>query len=389
MSKFLKRIAVFLCFMLIAPTLLNCIPSVHSLTQVEAAAKAKLYTTKGTIGISSTPEYLYVENQKDNAKYTYTSKNKKVATVGKTGKLTGISKGKTDIIVKETYKGKTTTVGTYKLDVALSKLSTKKIDITAFDHAMAPIKYFNYKAKYSLVSADKSIVTIEKGYLVGLKQGTTTVSVTETYKKKNRKLGSFTVNVKQPTISEMSKSIDIGINSSNYPLSVINVDNLSWYATTSCESADSNIVSVTTEANDWGEVSTVIKGVALGTTEITVYGEYNGQKFEIGKVNVTVKEIPITEFKFDPDYVDEELGYLSKTYYLGYDEDEYSIKNYLIRNPENATTPITFSSSNESVAKVDNDGKVTAISKGTTMITATCGSFSDKMEVVVESYDEY
>ncbi|ROR25764.1 Ig-like protein group 2 [Mobilisporobacter senegalensis] len=390
MNKFLKRIAVFLCFMLIAPTLLNCIPSVHSLSQVEAAAKAKLYASKGTIGISSTPEYLYVENKKDNAKYTYTSKNKKVATVDKYGKLTGVSKGKTDIVVKETYKGKTTTVGTYKLNVALSKLFTKKMDVTAFNSATVPIDYYNYKAKYSFTPKDKSILTVDKkGYLVGLKEGSTTVTVTETYKKAKRSLGSVTVNVKMPAISKNSKSIDIGVNSTNYPLSVIDVDYLAWGLKVSYESADSNIVSVADVTSEWGDVETVIKGVAVGTTELTLFGEYNGQKFEIGKVNVTVKEIPVTQFKFDPSYVDEELGYFTKTYYLGEDEYSYSLKDYLIINPENTTTPVTFSSSNESVAKVDNNGKVTTISKGTAMITATCGSFSDKMEITVENYDEW
>lgn len=49
------------------------------------------------------------------------------------------------------------------------------------------------------------------------------------------------------------------------------------------------------------------------------------------------------------------------------------------------TTPITFSSSNESVATVDGNGLVTALANGETTITATCGSFTATCKVTVEN----
>lgn len=49
------------------------------------------------------------------------------------------------------------------------------------------------------------------------------------------------------------------------------------------------------------------------------------------------------------------------------------------------TTPITFSSNNESVATVDAAGVVTAIANGTATITATCGSFTADCIVTVEN----
>lgn len=55
--------------------------------------------------------------------------------------------------------------------------------------------------------------------------------------------------------------------------------------------------------------------------------------------------------------------------------------------PVDATdsTPITFSSSNEAIATVDEKGVVTAVSNGETTITATCGAFTATCKVTVEN----
>lgn len=49
------------------------------------------------------------------------------------------------------------------------------------------------------------------------------------------------------------------------------------------------------------------------------------------------------------------------------------------------STPITFSSSDEAIAKVDENGVVTAVSNGQATITATCGSFTATCKVTVEN----
>lgn len=389
MNKLFKRIAVLLCCAIIAPSVLSIIPSVHSLSHVEAAAKAKLYNNKSTIGIAATPEYLYIENKNYDAKYTFTSKNKKIATVNKYGQIIGVSKGKTDIVVKETYKKKTTTVGTLKVTVVPSKLGSKKLTVSAFDTSFPDINYFNYKAKYTLKSNNNSIVTIDKnGYIVGLKEGTAKVTVTETYKKVKRNLGTINVTVKFPSIHKNSNAIDIGINRSSYPYSLINIDNMPWNSNLSYESADSNIVSVEKEKSIWGEEELVLKGNNYGTTDIAVFIEYNGQKYEIGKVTVTVKDIPVTEFGFNSYYADED-GIYRRTYYIEEANYVYSLFDALRFAPDNTSTPMTFTSSDENVAKVDNKGNLTIVSKGTATITATCGSFTATAEITIKSYDEW
>lgn len=400
MKKIYKRIAILLCCALMTPSILSCIPSVQSLSHVEAAAKAKLGTSKGTIGIESSPEYLWINNMNYEAQYTFSSKNNKTATVSQDGLVLGVKKGNTSIVVKESYKGKTTTVGTYKVDVVPSKLGLKKVTIELFNDRNINyisngknnlIDFRNYSAKYTLTPKDKSIVTINKyGDLKAIKPGTTTVTVTETYKKVKRKLGAFTVTVTPPTIKDKSKSVTLGLNSSKSLTSLINFKNLPYSPTFSCVSANKGIVSVKTEKTDWDE-NIMIKGVSVGTTELTIYIKDGKQKYEIGKTKVTVKEIPCTEFKFDP-YAFEinEDDIFTKTYYLG--EDDYNsllTQNLIIKPEDTSTANITFKSSNESIVTVDNKGKITTHDKGSAIITATLGSFSDKIEIIVKNYDEY
>lgn len=384
MKKFIRRIAILLCICLIAPTILNCIPNV--VATAEAAKKAKLYTSKGTIGVASSPESIYIDNQNYDAKYTFKSSNTKVVKVDKYGVLTGVKTGTAKITVKETYKKKTVTVGTYKVTVVNSKLGTKSADISLFGVYYLPIEYKNLKAKYTGKAEDSSIATIDKeGFLVGLKEGQTTITISETYKGKTRKLGKLKVNVIAPSINPETTKVTVGINQLTDPSSIIYIDNFSWEATYSYESADPTIVSVSPFTDDYGYSYLALKGEKLGTTTLTVYSEYQGQKTKVGDVEVTVAEIPVTSFGFD-EWTKDETGTFTMKYYLG--EENYPLTYYLYREPYNSTTPITFASSDPSIATVDENGKVTTIKEGTVEITATCGTFSDKAVITVENYSE-
>lgn len=385
MNKFFKKIAILLCVIFIAPSVLNCLPSVQTVTRAEAAAKVKVGFTNKTLGIYSTPEYLYIQNGKSNAKYTYASSNKKIATIDKNGKITGISKGKTDITVTETYKGKKSKVQTTAVSVVDSKLAGKTLEIQAYSGSQPPIQYKNFKATYTLVPTDPTILKVDKnGLLVGLIEGNTAVSVTETYKGVKRDLGSITVTVTQSYISDEYKNLEVGLNTSYNASDKLNVTNRSWSAEYSYEAADSKIVSFNTVTDEWGYDTTNITGAGLGTTTVTVYEEYDGLKRTVGTVEVTVKEIAATALKINSGYADTD-GTMSITYYLGEKIDNALVK-YLTKEPVDASTPITFASSDEAVVKVNNDGVVEALSKGTAKITATCGSFTAVFNITVSSY---
>jgi uncharacterized protein YjdB len=391
MKKILKRIAVLLCICLIAPTILNCIPLVNTVTQAEAAAKTKtlkLDFNKGNVGISSSPEYIWISSYNENAKYTYSSNNKKVAKVDKNGKITGVSKGTAKITVKEVVKGKTTKTGIYTVSVVDAALESETVDIPMFSAYYPPIAYRNFKASYSGVSDDTSIVTLDKdANLIRLKAGKTTVTFKETYKSKTKELGKVTVNVIAPSITPEYTKISVGINQAQDASYLFSIDNYSWDAKYSYESADPSIVSITPKTDDFGYTYSNLEGLKLGTTTVTIYSEYEGQKVTVGTVDVTVKEIPVTSFEFDNYYKDED-GKFKMTYYLGEGDDYSNLTAYINKEPYEGTTPVTFSTSDATVATVDNNGKVTTYKKGTAEITATCGTFSDKLYLTVDSYDE-
>ncbi len=386
MNKLFKKIAILLCVIFIAPSVVGFLPSVQTVTRAEAAAaKAKVGITNKNVGILSTPEYVYVENGKKGATYTYASSDKKIATISKDGKITGVKKGTVKITVTETYKGKKTKLGTSAVNIVNSKLLAESLEIMAYSGWLPPIQYKNFKAAYTLESSDPSVAQInENGFIVGLKGGEATITVTETYNKVKRNLGSIQVTVLQSYISDENKKAELGVNSSYSASYKFVVNNYSWDAVYSYESSDSNIVSFKAETTEWGYTDTMAVGTGIGTATVTVYEEFDGQKREVGTVEVTVKEIPVTSLKIDPWYAQAD-GTVSLTYYLG-EKNDFSLSYYLLKEPYDATTPLTFTSSDESIVKVDKDGFVEAAAAGTAVITAVCGDYSAKYNITVTAY---
>jgi uncharacterized protein YjdB len=467
----MKRIAVLLCIVFIAPSILSCIPTLNMVSTASAAStKASLGITSGTIGVYSTPEYLYIEHYNSNATYTFTSSDSKIAIVDEYGIVTGVKKGKTTILVNETLNGETVKIGTYTANVVTASLYKEELNVGINSYGYVPIQFLNNKATYTYKSSDTSVLKVDKdgslegikqgkatisvsetynkkttkigsytvnvipaalglkevevpvsdvsynevyidyrnskatytfkssdtkvvkvdkqGFITGVKEGSATITVSETYNKKTRKVGTLKVNVVGPYIHPDWRSIEIGINSSNYLSGLFYIAYQNYEATYTCESSDPAIVSVQNQVDAWGYSSYMVNGVSLGTATLTVYEEYNGNKKEIGTVKVTVKEFPIKEFYINPYYLEADKDALSIDYYLNYDYSYSSISYYFYIDPYNTTTPVTYTSSNEAVATVDEKGVVTPVSTGTTQITATCGEYKGSIEIVVKPAED-
>ena len=212
--------------------------SIPVVSEVKADEKPTLSNTEMTIGLGKyeySPENiayskneegrytLFVENSKKGATYTFSSSNKKVATVKKDGTkayITGVKAGKATITVKQKLKNKTTTVGKCKVMVKQTKLNMTELEEPVYIGTqsvgmfMLDIDNFNPEAKYTYKTDSKNLkVTDERqseggdAYtpnlnIVAKKAGTYKVTMKETYQKKTRTVGTFKVIVISPSIEE-------------------------------------------------------------------------------------------------------------------------------------------------------------------------------------------
>lgn len=112
--------------------------------------------------------------------------------------------------------------------------------------------------------------------------------------------------------------------------------------------------------------SGVVTGVSTGTTSIQI------------AANGIVKTVPVTVSKEQISLTSLSISPKSNQMKVG---DEKTLT--ITKKPADAGDVITFTSSNPSVATVDSNGKIVALSDGTTTITASAGNLTDTATVTV------
>ena len=142
-----------------------------------------------------------------------------------------------------------------------------------------------------------------------------------------------------------------------------------------CEPKDASNISFNFASSD-EEVATVdkdgkVKVLKAGECDITTTLMQDGEK--IAEKTTHVKAF----YEVESITLDSNEGKLT----VG---NSHTIKATVAPEEVSAETPIEWSSSNEKVATVDSNGKVTAVSSGNATITATAGEESANYEVTVE-----
>lgn len=185
----MKRLGKYILCLLAALTLL--VPVVMSSTYVEAATKKPTFSkTKITFNGLEKTYTLKVKNPPKNVKLTWSSTNKKVATVNSLGIVTPVNKGNTNIICKITYADKTSldllckvTVKIPATDVKIS--NAKEVDNAHhmlvgetydFNRKLTP-KNSTFKSYWKITNGNDLATVDGSGVVTALKKGTCILEV--------------------------------------------------------------------------------------------------------------------------------------------------------------------------------------------------------------------
>lgn len=223
-------------------------------------------------------------------------------------------------------------------------------------------------AKYGAISwtsSDEAVATVSKsGQVTAIHAGTASITaMTEGIK------GSATVTVKAKAVNVTEIVL------SKTELSMVEGDVASLTATVLPENATNKNVSWRTSnsavvtVDQTGKVTAVMAGEAL-----VFASSEDGSKTASCKVIVTKKSIPVSSIRFDNQQVHIKVG-------------DSAALSYTVE-PENATTDdLAWTSSDESIATVDQNGTVTAVSPGRVTITVKTADGSRSASCSINAYD--
>lgn len=215
-------------------------------------------------------------------------------------------------------------------------------------------------------SSDRSVATVDKaGTVHGLRPGTATVTATA-----EGKSGTCAVTVKAKAVNVTDVSLD------RTELTLTEGETETLTATVKPDNADNRKV---TWSSDKTEIVTVdgtgrVTAVKAGEAVVTVTTE-DGGKTATCKVTVKAKAVPVTGVEVNPWAVTLSVRGTSKL-------------SYTIRPADATNQNVKWESDNPSVATVDSDGNVRAVSAGVAKVSAVTedGGFRSGCTVTVKEF---
>ena len=324
-----------------------------------------------TLAINSTYQAEIVSNSKiqDNSKYSWSSSNTDVVTVDQNGLITSVGDGEAIITVRKSSQEKTLKVTTVDI----------KIESITFEQNLIKLKVGEEKTLQPIInndktividllweSSDESIITVDQqGHVSAVGAGSASIYVYDEISG----LGGEIEIVVEPSKNSSNKEEDNKDNNKdNIPVTGIALNksdtimSIGQYIVVSAvvrpANATNKSVTWTSSNRNIATVSSTGKITAknVGTATITATTK-NGKKASI-KITVTEKFIKVTSISLNKESVSLEVG------------ESITLKATV--KPDNATNKgIIWTSSDEAIAKVSSNGKVTAKSAGTATITAT------------------
>ncbi len=286
-----------------------------------------------------------------NKNVEFSSSDESIVTVDKDGNITALKEGTATITITSeddptVTKTVTVTVENPVTDITASEDFT--MDIGDIKNVDAKVNEDATNKKLNYESSDPGIAKVDSnGEVIALKEGTVTIiisseddpSITET----------VTVTVKTP-VSDIvipDSDITLDVNEEAEIGATVAPDEADYGLT--YESSDPTIA----EVDENGKITAKKEG------EVTVT-----VKSEDGRVEKTIK-VTVTK----PDVLPESITVNKNEFDL---EEGDSDKITVTVNPDDTTDKtVDFTSSDESVVKVDEEGNITAVGEGTATITVT------------------
>ncbi len=274
---------------------------------------------------------------------TYTTSNKKVATVDAEGTVTAKGTGTAKITAKSKKGGATAT-----LTVTVKKAPSKvQLNSKAFDVAVgttATLKATYTSGTYTVLtwsSSDESVATVdENGCITAVSPGKAVITVAT----HNGKKAGCTVTVRvQPTALYIDETLDMGVKQSVTLKPVLEPEYA--FEGMSIVSSDASVVSVASGGK--------LTAKKAGTAVITVTTDNGLTK----SMTVTVKAAP-TKITLNATKATMGVGQTGKL--------------TATMSPTIAYGAVSFTSSNSKVVAVDSEGNVTALKAGSATITVKC-----------------
>lgn len=294
-----------------------------------------------------------------------TSSNEKVAVV-ENGVIKGIAKGEAII----TIRGLNGYIATTKVivdGVADISIQINKEDFAMYVDDVACLKvvftpnYVTDKSVTWLSSDDNVAVVTQNGVVTALQEGTVTITATSA----NGNTDTIVITILPPIVKSIkiylfSKTIKVGsiVQFDYFVVTPSSVD----LTTLNYSSSDENVAVIDNNGN--------ITAVGAGTVEIKVASP---DDTIYDAVTIRVINVNATSINIDSNYA----------LYL---DDQISLKPEIL--PIDTTNKkCIFSSNNDKIAKVDDDGTVTALNVGNAVITIKCGEITKDVSINVLPVD--
>ncbi len=298
------------------------------------------------------------------AEVVWTSSDEKVATVDENGHVTAVAEGTATITATcmDAEDGAVVTV-TAKTDVAnpAIKITPEAVSLVEGDSFSLTVEKTDLDADavVTWTSSDNKVATVdETGHVIAVAEGTATITATCQGVKAT---AAVTVSAKSdvlvPAIKVTPEAVSL-VEGDSFSLTVEKTD-LDADAVVTWTSSDNKVATV----DETGHVIAIAEGTA------TITATCQGVK-ATAAVTVSAKsDVLEPAIKVTPEAVSLVEG------------DSFNLT--VEKTDLDADAEVVWTSSDASVATVDETGHVTAVSEGTATITATCEGAEDSVEVTV------